>query len=78
MIHSSQKALIKKDSANCICQADHKNFKVDRVHHTLLQHLKEVQEEDAVVTSTPSESARPLPMLTSPAPSGRPEDKKAN
>ena len=54
MIHSSRKALIKKDSANFICQADHTSYifpttkKSDRIHHMLLLQLfKEVEEEDS-------------------------------
>jgi hypothetical protein len=84
MLHSSRKALIKKDSLNFICQADHKNFifpttkKSDRIHHTLLKRFEEVKEDSeqeddqvAVVASTPPEVARPLPTIT-PASSRRP------
>jgi hypothetical protein len=70
MLHGSYKKLIKKDSANFICQADHSNFifpstkKSDRIHHTLLQRLEEVEDEDEVVASTPAAAARPLPTIT--------------
>jgi hypothetical protein len=52
MIHSSWKEPIKKDSIVFMCQADHKSHifptakEFDQMHHMLLQHFKEVKEED--------------------------------
>jgi hypothetical protein len=53
MIHSTKKSLIKKDSLRFICQAGHTNYivpttsKADRIHHSLLERFKQVEDDSS-------------------------------